>query len=173
MKSSIKKALSTLLSGAILFSGILSYSASASGNVNMTKITKVGSKVKVTYSYDVDGNFTDSQNRRRNEYKYGNFACDGFAITGRKVVTFKFGGASYSGARFEICKQDTDGGITDKDAPVATIDIPKASVGMPTLSRDITLPTGKYSVRVVSKSEPTSSKGTVIICYADAADKEA
>jgi hypothetical protein len=69
--------------------------------------------------------------------------------------------------------QATNGGITDKDAPVATIDIPKASVGMPTLSRDITLPTGKYSVRVVSKSEPTSSKGAVIICYADAVDKEA
>lgn len=68
MKSSIKKALSTLLSGAILFSGILSYSASASGNVKMTKVTKVGSKVKVTYSYDVDGNFTEMPSIKKHNY---------------------------------------------------------------------------------------------------------
>lgn len=173
MKSLIKKTLSALLSGTILFSGILSYSAYASGDVKMTNATKFGSKVKVTYSFDVDGNKTDPKDNRRNNYKYGNYTYDGFAITGKKVVTFKFGGTSYAGARFEIYKQASDGGIIEKGDPVATIDIPKVTTGMPTLSRDITLPTGKYSVRVVSSSATTSSKGAVTICYADATDKEA
>lgn len=166
MKSSIKKALSTLLSGAILFSGILSYSASADGIITRTH-TKDGSQVKVTYSYDVDGNKTKSDNNRYNKYKYGNFTYSGFTITSKKVVTLKFGGASYSGARFEIYKQDTDGGIIKKGDPTATIDIPQVTTGMPTLSKNITLPAGKYSIKVISKSASTSSKGAVTICYVD------
>ena len=166
MKSSIKKALSTLLSVAISFSGILSYSAYADGTITGTT-AKIGSQVKVTYSYDVDGNLTDSQNNRRNGYKYGQHTNKGFAITSKKVVTLKFGGASYAGAKLEIYKQASDGGIIKKGNPVATIDIPMASAGMPTLSKDITLPTGKYSVKAVSASKTTSSKGSVTICYAD------
>lgn len=136
MKSSIKKALSILLSVAISFSGILSYSAYADGTITGTT-AKIGSQVKVTYSYDVDGNLTDSQNNRRNGYKYGQHTNKGFAITSKKVVTLKFGGASYAGAKLEIYKQASDGGIIKKGNPVATIDIPMASAGMPTLSKDI------------------------------------
>lgn len=166
MKSSIKKALSTLLSGAILFSGILSYSASADGIITRTH-TKVGSQVKVTYTFYVDGNTSDhSDNTNKGEH-YGQFTDEGFTISGQKVVTFKFGGTSYAGAKFEIYKQASDGGIIKKGYPVATIDIPMASTGMPTLSKDITLKAGKYSVRAVSASKTASSKGSVTICYAD------
>ena len=59
------------------------------------------------------------------------------------------------------------GGIIKKGNPVATIDIPMASTGMPTLSKDITLSTGIYSIRCVSASKTTSTKGAVTICYAD------
>lgn len=166
MKSSIKKALSTLLSGAILFSGILSYSVCAEGIITRTH-TKVGSKVKVTYTFYVDGNKSDHNDNTKNGDNYGQVTDEGFTIAGRKVVTFKFGGTNYAGTKFEIYKQASEGGVIKKGNPVATIDIPIASTGMPTLSKDITLPTGKYAVKAVSASKTASSKGSVTICYAD------
>lgn len=166
MKVSIKKTLSTLLSGVILFSGALSYSAYADGEISRSTI-KAGSQVKVTYSFDVDGNKTDPKNNRNNDYKYGQHSNKGFVISKQKTVTLSYGGASYSSAKFEIYKQDTNGNIIITGKPIATVSVPKATNGMPTLSRNITLPAGKYAVKVISESESSSSKGAVTISYAD------
>ena len=161
-----RKTLSTLLSGAILFSGMLSYSAYASGEISRST-TKVGSQVKVTYSFDVDGNKSNSKNNRTNGYKYGQHTNKGFSINSKKTVTVNFNGASYSSAKMEIYKQSTDGGIIKTGAPTATVAIPMSTSGMPTLSGSVTLPAGNYTVRFISTSVSSSSKGSITISYAD------
>ena len=66
----------------------------------------------------------------------------------------------------EIYKQSTDGGIIKTGAPTATVAIPMATSGMPTLSGSVTLPAGNYTVRFISTSVSSSSKGSITISYA-------
>lgn len=147
----IKKFFTSLVAVVIMAVSVGALNVSASGTVKGT-VSGSGTATKVTYSFDVDGNY---YSRTNNGSHYGMTSSRGFVITTQKTYTVTFNGIS-TAATVYIYNESTD-------AKVASFTIPKYTSGMSTLYSGLNLSAGQYYVKVVSSSKTTYSTGSFYI----------
>ena len=151
MKRTFKRTFAALIAATTMAVGMSGMSASASGDVDGTR-SGSGSNTKMTYEFDVDGNYVS---RTNNNAHYGQTSTSGFSVSKDATYTISFSGLSVA-AKVYIYEEDTN-------SLAFSFTIPKYQSGMPTLYTTPSLDAGQYYVKVVSNSYSTYTVGSFIV----------
>ncbi len=154
MKKTFKKITASIMAVTTLTVSMVGTSANAAGTISAST-SGSGTTTKITYSFDVDGNYNS---RTNNGAHYGQTGSKGFSISSNSSVTFSFGGARNAGANVKIYRESDNSKVTEFNIPII-------QSGMPTLYYYETLSPGQYYVKIRSDSSSTYSTGGFTVSY--------